>query len=133
LDKWNEKLYLAVNAEVGAAVARHEFTWHANATNLLGCREAGGRVFIPGEWDEAAYLKANPYVAAVGSARYIHNGYHHYLAEVAMRDAKMACRPSTDHPAEVSGACSKAHVLVFSNLSGLNGSMPLHKVPYMPF
>jgi hypothetical protein len=64
---------------------------------LAGFAEKREGAFIPDEWDEAAYLKANPDVA------------------------------------EVSGACSKAHVLVFSTLSGLVGSMPLHKVPYMPF
>jgi hypothetical protein len=64
---------------------------------LAGFAEKREGAFIPDEWDEAAYLKANPDVA------------------------------------EVSGACSKAHVLVFSTLSGLVGSMPLHKVPYIPF
>jgi hypothetical protein len=81
--------------------------------DLAGFAEKREGAFIPDEWDEAAYLKANPDVAAVVARGTFINGYHHYLAAGRHEGRKMARRPSADYPAEVSGACSKAHVLVF--------------------
>jgi len=77
---WNEALYLAVNADVAAAVARKEFKSGREHYDLAGKAERRQGGFVPGDWNEAQYLKAQPDVAAaVTTGRFI-SGYHHYLA-----------------------------------------------------
>ena len=77
---WNEALYLAVNADVAAAVARKEFKSgreHYEAAGQAEHRQGG---FVPSDWNEAQYLKAQPDVATAVAERRFVSGYHHYLA-----------------------------------------------------
>ena len=77
---WNEALYLAVNADVAAAVARKEFKSGREHYEAAGQAEHRQGAFVPNDWNEAQYLKAQPDVAvAVADGRFV-SGYHHYLA-----------------------------------------------------
>ena len=76
---WNETLYLAVNPDVAAAIARKEFVSARQHYELAGFAEGRKGASIPSDWNEAGYLKAQPDVAvAVAEGRFI-SGYHHYL------------------------------------------------------
>src|SRR3954470_9589235 len=61
---WNETLYLAVNADVAAAVARKEFKSGREHYEAAGQAERRQGGFVPSDWNEAQYLKAQPDVAA---------------------------------------------------------------------
>ena len=76
---WDEALYLAVNPDVAAAVARKEFASGRDHYERVGRtqRREGGSV--PADWDEIGYLQVNPDVAAAISGRWFLGGYHHYL------------------------------------------------------
>lgn len=76
---WNEALYLAVNPDVAAAIARKEFTSARQHYELAGFAEGRKGALIPGDWDEAQYLKANPDVAAAVAEHRFISGYHHYV------------------------------------------------------
>lgn len=77
---FDEKLYLAVNPDVAAAIQRREFRSGREHYLLAGRAEKRSGAFVPPEWNEADYLKRNPDVAgAVASGIFI-SGYHHYLA-----------------------------------------------------
>ena len=77
---WNEALYLAVNADVAAAVARKEFKSGREHYELAGRTERRQSGFVPGDWDEGQYLRVNQDVAGAVSAGTFLSGYHHYLA-----------------------------------------------------
>ena len=55
---WNEALYLAVNPDVAAAVARKEFVSARQHYELAGFAEGRKGASIPSDWNEAGYLKA---------------------------------------------------------------------------
>jgi hypothetical protein len=76
---WNEALYLAVNGDVAAAVARKEFKSGREHYELAGRAEGRQGTFVPGDWDEGDYLRVNPDVAAAVSSASFISGYHHYL------------------------------------------------------
>jgi hypothetical protein len=76
---WNEALYLAVNPDAAAAIARKEFVSARQHYELVGFAEGRKGASVPSDWNEAGYLKAQPDVAAaVSEGRFI-SGYHHYL------------------------------------------------------
>ena len=77
---FDEKLYLAVNPDVAAAIGRREFRTGREHYLLAGRAEKRGGAFVPPEWDEADYLKRNPDVAAAVTSGMFISGYHHYLA-----------------------------------------------------
>ena len=77
---WNEALYLAVNADVAAAVARKEFKSGREHYDLAGRAERRQGGFVPGDWNEGEYLRMNQDVAAAVSSGSFVSGYHHYLA-----------------------------------------------------
>jgi hypothetical protein len=77
---WNEALYLAINPDVAAAVARKEFKSGREHYEVAGRAERRQGGFVPGDWDEAQYLRVNEDVAAAVSAGTFVSGYHHYLA-----------------------------------------------------
>jgi hypothetical protein len=77
---WNEALYLAINADVAAAVARKEFKSGREHYEVAGRAERRQGGFVPSDWDEAQYLRVNQDVAAAVSAGTFLSGYHHYLA-----------------------------------------------------
>jgi hypothetical protein len=77
---WNEKLYLAVNPDVAAAVSRKEFKSGREHWELAGRAERRQGGTIPDNWDEAGYLQVHPDVAAAVSRGAFLSGYHHYLA-----------------------------------------------------
>ena len=79
-DDFNEKLYLAVNPDVAAAVRRKDFKSGREHYELAGRAERRLGATIPPEWDEAGYLQAQPDVAYFSSLGNFVNGYHHYLA-----------------------------------------------------
>jgi hypothetical protein len=77
---WNEALYLAVNADVKAAVLRKEFKSGREHFELAGRVEGRKGADVPADWDETGYLQVNPDVAAaVNEDRFV-SGYHHWLA-----------------------------------------------------
>ena len=76
---WNEALYLAVNADV-AAVARKEFKSGREHYDLAGQAERRQGGFVPGDWNEAQYPRAQPDVATAGAEGRFISGYHRYLA-----------------------------------------------------
>jgi len=77
---WNEALYLAVNADVAAAVAGKAFTSGRQHYELAGRAERREGGTVPGAWDERGYLQVHPDVAlAVSQGRFL-SGYHHFLA-----------------------------------------------------
>ena len=73
---WNEALYLAVNADVAAAVARKEFKSGREHYELAGRAERRQSGFVPSDWDEAQYLRVNQDVAGAVSAGTFLSGYH---------------------------------------------------------
>ncbi|TFV80303.1 hypothetical protein E4K64_00230 [Bradyrhizobium frederickii] len=77
---WNETLYLAVNADVKAAVLRKEFKSGREHFELAGRTEGREGAAVPADWDEAGYLQVNPDVAAAVKDGPFVNGYHHWLA-----------------------------------------------------
>jgi hypothetical protein len=77
---WNEALYLAINADVAAAVARREFKSGREHYDIAGRVERRQGGFVPSDWDEGQYLRVNQDVAAAVSAGTFLSGYHHYLA-----------------------------------------------------
>jgi hypothetical protein len=77
---WNEALYLAVNPDVAAAIARKEFKSGREHYELAGRAERRQGGFVPNDWDEAEYLRTHQDVAAAVSRGIFLNGYHHYLA-----------------------------------------------------
>ena len=77
---WNEALYLAVNADVAAAVARKEFKSGREHYEAAGRAERRQGGFVPSDWDEGQYLRVNQDVAAAAAAGSFLSGYHHYLA-----------------------------------------------------
>jgi hypothetical protein len=77
---WNEQLYLAVNQDVAAAIARKEFKSGREHYELAGRAEHRDGNAVPDDWDEAGYLEANPDVATEISRGGFISGYHHYLA-----------------------------------------------------
>lgn len=77
---WNEALYLAVNADVKAAIIRKEFTSGREHFEAAGRAEHRKGAAVPADWDENGYLQVNPDVAAaVSDGRFV-SGYHHWLA-----------------------------------------------------
>jgi hypothetical protein len=77
---WNEALYLAVNADVQAAILRKEFKSGREHYELAGRAEGRKGATVPAEWDEVGYLQVNPDVAAAVKDGTFVNGYHHWLA-----------------------------------------------------
>jgi|ERR1700688_1475507 len=77
--EWNEELYLKINPDVAAAIARGEFRSGREHYQLAGRFEHRQGVSIPDDWDEVGYLKANPDVAGAVKAGTFISGYHHYL------------------------------------------------------
>jgi hypothetical protein len=78
--EWNEALYLAINADVKAAVSRKEFKSGREHFELAGRAERRKGAAVPTDWDEAGYLQVHPDVdAAVKDGRFV-SGYHHWLA-----------------------------------------------------
>src|SRR5262249_15414403 len=77
---WNEALYLAVNPDVAAAIARKEFKSGREHYEVAGRTERRQGGFVPNDWDEGQYLRVNQDVAAAVSAGTFLSGYHHYLA-----------------------------------------------------
>ena len=76
---WNEALYLAVNPDVTAAIARGEFKSGLEHYQLAGRAEHRLGGFVPSTWNEARYLKIYPDVAAAAARGEFLSGYHHYL------------------------------------------------------
>ena len=77
---WNEALYLAVNPDVAAAVAKKVYKSGRQHYEVAGMNEHRLGASIPRDWDEADYLKTNGDVAnAVKVGNFI-SGYHHWLA-----------------------------------------------------
>ena len=76
---WNEALYLAVNPDVAAAIARKDFVSARQHYELVGFAEGRKGASVPSDWNEAGYLKANPDVAAAVVEGRFMSGYHHYL------------------------------------------------------
>ncbi len=76
---WNEALYLAVNADVAAAIARKDFKSGREHYEAAGRAERRQGGFVPNDWDEAQYLRLNSDVASAVSAGTFQSGYHHYL------------------------------------------------------
>jgi hypothetical protein len=77
---WNEALYLAVNPDVAAALARGEFKSGREHYELAGRAEHREGASVPADWDEKSYLQVHPDVAiAVAKGSFV-SGYHHYLA-----------------------------------------------------
>jgi hypothetical protein len=77
---WNEALYLAVNADVAAAIARKEFKSGREHYELAGRAERREGAAVPKDWDEQGYRQVNPDVAFAISKGSFLSGYHHYLA-----------------------------------------------------
>ena len=80
LAEWDEQLYLAVNADVSAAVAHGIFKSGREHYELAGRVERREGASVPSTWDEQGYLQANPEVVSAVSRGTFLNGYHHYLA-----------------------------------------------------
>jgi hypothetical protein len=77
---WDEALYLAVNQDVAAAIARHDFKSGREHYELVGQTERREGAAVPADWNEEDYLQAQPDVAlAVGRGDFV-SGYHHFLA-----------------------------------------------------
>jgi hypothetical protein len=77
---WNEALYLAVNADVAAAVARKVFKSGREHYEAAGRAERRQGGFVPLDWNEGDYLRVNPDVATAISNGMFISGYHHYIA-----------------------------------------------------
>lgn len=79
-ESWDEALYLAVNADVAAAVHRKDFKSGREHFELAGRAERRKGTSVPPDWDEAGYLQVHPDVAAAVANGAFINGYHHWLA-----------------------------------------------------
>ena len=77
---FDESLYLAVNRDVAAAIARHEFSSAREHYELAGRAEGREGAAVPADWDEAGYLQVHPDVAIEIARGAFVSGYHHYLA-----------------------------------------------------
>jgi hypothetical protein len=77
---WDERLYLAANPDVAAAIARKEFSSGQDHYEKAGRRERREGGFMPPNWQEKLYLAVNPDVAAAVRQGTFVSGYHHYLA-----------------------------------------------------
>jgi hypothetical protein len=77
---FDEKLYLAANPDVAAAIARGEFSTAYQHYRLAGFAEHRLGASVPSNWNEAEYLRVNPDVAAATKAGTFISGYHHWLA-----------------------------------------------------
>ncbi|CAN7384442.1 hypothetical protein LJR220_003417 [Bradyrhizobium sp. LjRoot220] len=77
---WNEALYLAVNADVTAAVIRKDFKSGREHFELAGRTERRKGATVPADWDETGYLQVHPDVAAAVKDGSFISGYHHWLA-----------------------------------------------------
>jgi len=77
---WDETLYLAVNPDIAAAIARGEFKSGKEHWELTGRIEHRRGSVTPDGWDEAGYLFVHPDVANEISRGTFVSGYHHYLA-----------------------------------------------------
>ena len=76
---WNEALYLAVNPDVAAAIARKEFVSGREHYQLAGRAEGRAGGIVPSSWNETQYLEIYPDVAAEVRRGTFLSGYHHYL------------------------------------------------------
>lgn len=79
-ETWNEALYLAVNQDVAAAIARQEFKSGREHWDLAGRAERRAGATVQADWDESGYLSINPDVSVEVSRGTFVSGYHHYLA-----------------------------------------------------
>lgn len=77
--EFDEKLYLAANPDVVAALSRGEFHSAYEHYRQAGFFEHRLGASVPGNWNEAEYLKVNPDVAAAVKAGTFMSGYHHWL------------------------------------------------------
>jgi len=77
---WNEALYLAVNEDAAAAIARGEFTSGREHYERIGRAQHREGASVPADWDEIGYLQVNPDVARAVAGGWFLSGYHHYLA-----------------------------------------------------
>jgi hypothetical protein len=77
---WNEALYVGVNQDVAAAIARKEFKSGREHYELAGRAEHREGAVVPEGWDELGYLQAHQDVALEISRGAFISGYHHYLA-----------------------------------------------------
>jgi hypothetical protein len=77
---FDEKLYLAANPDVAAAIARGEFSTAYQHYRLAGFAEHRLGASLPSNWNEAEYLRDNPDVAAAIKAGIYKSGYYHWLA-----------------------------------------------------
>ena len=78
-ETWNEALYLAVNPDVAAAIARKEFASGRDHYERAGRAEGRAGAMVPNNWNETQYLAIHPDVAAEVRRGTFFNGYHHYL------------------------------------------------------
>ena len=60
---WNEALYLAVNPDVAAAIARKEFASGREHYERIGRTQHRDGGSVPADWDEIGYRQVNPDVA----------------------------------------------------------------------
>jgi hypothetical protein len=77
---FNEPLYLAVNLDVAAAVARKDFKSGREHYELAGRAERRKGATVPADWDETGYRQVHPDVGYAISQGHFLSGYHHYLA-----------------------------------------------------
>jgi hypothetical protein len=78
--RWDERLYLAVNQDVGNAIAGKLFKSGRDHYDQIGRAEGRKGDTVPVDWDETGYLQAHPDVAAAIARGDFVSGYHHYLA-----------------------------------------------------
>jgi hypothetical protein len=79
-ETWDEALYLALNPDVAAAIARKEFKSGRQHWELAGQAERRESGWVPRDWNEAQYIKMYPDVAAEVRRGAFLSGYHHYRA-----------------------------------------------------
>jgi hypothetical protein len=77
---WDERLYLAANPDVAAAISRGDFKSGGEHYELAGRAEKREGASVPDGWDERGYLQVHPDVAAAIARGTFVSGYHHYLA-----------------------------------------------------
>ena len=75
----NEALYLAVNPDVAAAIARKEFASGREHYDRVGRTQRRDGGSVPADWDEVGYRQVNPDVAQAIAGRLVCSGYHQYL------------------------------------------------------
>ena len=76
---WNEALYLAVNPDVAAAIARKEFASGREHYDRIGRTQRRDGGSVPADWDEIGYRQVNPDVAQAIAGGWFLSGYHQYL------------------------------------------------------